>query len=263
MAVACRAAAPTQMGQSGWVVDDLFASPRLAEVYDPFDPDRSDLDAYVAIVEEFGAASVVDLGCGTGTLACRLAGRGISVVGVDPAAASLTVAGRKPDAGKVRWVHGDARAAAGLEVDLVTMTGNVAQVFVDDEDWQTTLVAIRRTLRLGGQLVFETRDPARRAWEEWTPTATWKQVQVPGVGAVESWIDVTEVGLPLVSFRTSFVFHAAGAVLTSDSTLRFRERAEVAASLTAAGCVIDDGRDAPDRPGREMVFVATAGRPPP
>ena len=245
------------------MVDALFARSRLAEVYDPLDPDRADLDAYVAMVEEFGAASVVDLGCGTGTLACRLAARGISVVGVDPAAASLAVARRKPAAEKIRWVHGDASAAAGLDADLVTMTGNVAQVFVDDEEWHATLEAIRAALGLGGRLVFETRDPARRAWEEWNRAATWQRVDVPGVGEVESWIDLTEVTLPLVSFRTRFVFHADGATLTSDSTLRFRDRTEVAASLTEAGFVIEDVRDAPDRPGREMVFVATTGLPPP
>lgn len=250
------------MRQTGRVVDALFASPRLAEVYDPLDPDRSDLDAYVAVVDEFGAARVVDLGCGTGTLACRLAGRGISVVGVDPAAASLAVARRKPHAEKVRWVHGDASAAAGLEVDLIAMTGNVAQVFAADDDWHATLAAIRACLRGGGRLVFETRDPARRAWEEWTRAATWKRVQVPGVGEVETWIDLTAVALPLVSFRTTFVFHADGAVLTSDSTLRFRDRAELTASLTSAGFVIDEVREAPDRPGREMVFVATASQPP-
>lgn len=250
------------MRQPGQVVDTLFASPRLAEVYDPLDPDRSDLEAYVAVVDEFGAARMVDLGCGTGTLACRLAGRGISVVGVDPAGASLAVARCKPHAEKVRWVHGDARAAAGLEVDLIAMTGNVAQVFAADDDWHATLGAIRASLRVGGRLVFETRDPARRAWEEWARAATWKRVQVPGVGEVETWIDLTEVALPLVSFRTTFVFHADGAVLTSDSTLRFRDRAEVTASLTSAGFVIDEVREAPDRPGREMVFVATAGQPP-
>jgi len=30
----------------------------------------------------------------------------------------------------------------------------------------------------------------------------------------------------------------------------------VTASLVAAGFVVDDVRDAPDRPGREMVFIA-------
>jgi len=34
------------------VADALFEEPRLAELYDPLDPDRSDLDAYVALATE-------------------------------------------------------------------------------------------------------------------------------------------------------------------------------------------------------------------
>jgi hypothetical protein len=52
------------------------------------------------------------------------------------------------------------------------------------------------------------------------------------------------------------VFESDGAVLTSDSTLRFRHRDEVTASLAAAGYVVDEVRQAPDRPGRELVFIA-------
>jgi hypothetical protein len=32
------------------VADAIFEEPRLAEVYDPLDPDRSDLDAYACAV---------------------------------------------------------------------------------------------------------------------------------------------------------------------------------------------------------------------
>jgi SAM-dependent methyltransferase len=249
-----------QMRQSEHVVDALFAHQRLAQLYDFFDADRRDLDLYLAMVEEFGAGRVLDIGCGTGTLACLLALRGMSVVGIDPAAASLTVARLKPGADRVRWVHGDARAATSLShVDLATMTANVAQVFVDDDEWQATLGWIRGALAAGGRLVFETRDPGRRAWEHWTRAATQQIVDVPGVGEVESWIDLTDVALPLVTFQTSFVFHDDGTLLTSLSTLRFRERAEVLDSLAAAGFVTEDIRDAPDRPGREMVFVARNG----
>jgi SAM-dependent methyltransferase len=70
------------------VPDALFDDPRLAALYDALDPDRSDLDAYVAIVDELGARRVLDVGCGTGTFACLLAQRGVEVVGLDPAGAS-------------------------------------------------------------------------------------------------------------------------------------------------------------------------------
>ncbi|CAM5415351.1 SAM-dependent methyltransferase OS=Streptomyces violarus OX=67380 GN=FHS41_000677 PE=4 SV=1 [Streptomyces violarus] len=61
---------------------------------------------------------------------------------------------------------------------------------------------------------------------------------------------------PLVTFRWTYVFASDGQVLTSESTLRFRERDEVEAELVAQGYVVDGVRDAPDRPGREFVFVA-------
>jgi ubiquinone/menaquinone biosynthesis C-methylase UbiE len=109
------------------VVDAIFAERRLAEVDDPLDPDRSDLDAYAAMVDEFGARSALDIGCGTGTFACLLAGRGLTVTAVDPAQASLAVARTKPGADLVRWVHGYATDLPPLQVELVTMTGNVAQ----------------------------------------------------------------------------------------------------------------------------------------
>ena len=245
------------------MVDPIFAEPRLAAVYDTFDGERDDLDHYEALVDEVGARSVLDVGCGTGTLACRLAGRGVAVVGLDPAHASLEVARRKPGADRVRWVHGDASAAdAALvrtgvgPVDLVTMTGNVAQVFLTDDAWAATLAAARAALRPGGALVFEVREPAREAWREWDWARSFRRAHVPGVGDVEAWVDVTGVRPPLVSFRKTFVFAADGATLTSNSTLRFRTRDEVAASLAAAGLTLDEVRDAPDRPGAELVFLA-------
>ena len=60
----------------------------------------------------------------------------------------------------------------------------------------------------------------------------------------------------LVTFRGTWVFSSDGETLTSDSTLRFRDRGEVAAALRANGYTVEDVRDAPDRPGRELVFLA-------
>lgn len=239
------------------MADAIFSERRLAEIYDPLEPDRSDLDLYLAIVDELGARSVLDIGCGTGTFACVLAERGIDVVGVDPAQASLDVAQRKPGADRVRWVPGYVTSSPPMHVDLVTMTANVAQVFLTDEDWATTLRCARDALRPGGHLVFETRDPARKAWLDWNRADTYVRTDIPGVGGVETWCDVTDVSGEHVSFRHTFVFAEDQVILASDSTLRFRSRTELDASLRSAGFMLHDVRDAPDRPGREWVYIAT------
>ena len=241
--------------------DAAFAEPRLVQIYDPMDPDRRDLDVYAAMAEEFGARSVLDVGCGTGTLACLLAARGLEVTAVDPAAASLEVARRKPGADGVRWLSTDATALPVLQVDLVTMTGNVAQVFITDEEWAATLEAARTALRPEGRLVFESRDPEKKAWLEWNRDQTYRRIVIPEAGAVQTWTDLAGVEGSLVSFRMTFVFGSDGAVLTSESTLRFRGRDELANSLAAAHLAVEEVRDAPDRPGREFVFIARrAGR---
>jgi SAM-dependent methyltransferase len=238
------------------MADAIFEDRRLAEIYDPLDPDRSDLDVYAAMADEFGVRNVLDVGCGTGTFACLLAARGIDVTGLDPAAASLDVARAKPGADRVRWLRGDAANLPPLQVDLITMTGNVAQVFLTDKEWDSVLRHAYAALRPGGRLVFETRDPARRAWLEWNRDSSQARTDIPGVGGVQTWVEVTDVRDDLVSFRSTVVFETDRAVLTSDSTLRFRHREEVTDSVISAGFVLEGIRDAPDRPGRELVFVA-------
>jgi len=241
--------------------DAIFAHPRLAEVYDVFDADRSDLDAYVAIAAEFAAehasATIVDVGCGTGNLAVRLAALGYRVIGVDPAAASLAIARSKPHAEAVTWIEGDATALSEQEppADLAVMTGNVAQVFLADEDWTGTLRAIAATLRPGGHFVFETRRPERRAWEDWAAQTAPVVREVPGGGTVEQRMEVFSVELPYVSFRYTYRF-ADDTVVTSESTLRFRERDHLEATLNESGFDVVDVREAPDRMGKEYVFIA-------
>src|SRR5262249_28734702 len=228
-------------------------APRIAGFYALFASDRSDLDLALAIITELGASSGRDLGCGTGTLAIMLARSGRDVAGVDPAGAMLDVARAKPGADRVQWLQGDATALpTDLRVDVVTLTGNAAQAIVEDADWYRTLEAVRSTLVPGGHFVFETRDPSMRAWESWNREQSYAVVE-----GVESWEEVTRVEWPLITFDATTRF-PDGTHVVATSTLRFRDRAEVETDLRSAGFTVVDLRDAPDRPGREFVFLARA-----
>jgi ubiquinone/menaquinone biosynthesis C-methylase UbiE len=196
------------------------------------------------------------VGCGTGSLAILLTTSGRQVTAVDPAAASLAVAMSKPGAASVNWLQGDATTLPALSADVALMTGNVAQVFLDDDDWSATLHGIRGALRDGGHLVFETRRPQRRAWQDWAVETGPVRRHIAGVGEVEQRMEVTEVALPYVSIRHTYTFASDGLTLRSDSTLRFRSRAEIEQTLLANGFVTLDVREAPDRSDREYVFLA-------
>lgn len=238
------------------VADEEFRHPRLAALYDALDPDRRDLDPYVDLAEELDAHRLLDVGCGTGTLALLLAERGLDVVGVDPAAASLAVARAGTGAARVHRVEGDATAVVARDRDLAVLTGNAAQGIWDDRSWSLTLGAVRAALRPGGHLALETRDPEARAWEGWTRHATSRTHEPSGVGRVTSWVEVTAVEAPLVAIRWTWAFAEDDATLTSTSVLRFRTGAELEADLQRSGLVVLDVRGAPDRPGLELVVLS-------
>ena len=164
--------------------DAAFSDPRLASIFDDLDGERNDLDLYTELIAELGARSVVDVGCGTGSLACRLAALDVDVVGVDPAEASLDVARRKPAASGVEWIHGDAESLIGRHADLAVMTGNVAQVFLDDDQWSRTLRALRSVVRVDGVFAFETREPHHWWPTSWATSELAKDVMSPELNAL-------------------------------------------------------------------------------
>lgn len=211
-----------------------FCDPRLVEVYDAECPWSRDDDFFLAIVNESSAARVLDLGCGTGRLALGMARAGHTVVGVDPARASLDAARAKPGAECITWIEGTSSGLPDDAFDVAVMTSHVAQLFVGDREWTDTLADLRRALVAGGTLAFDARDPRARAWEQWNPIDSRRLVTLAAGRSVTTWTEVTAVENGHVSFTHHYRF-PEGDELDSTAAMRFRTEDEIRASLHDAG----------------------------
>ena len=78
-------------------------------------------------------------------------------------------------------------------------------VFTGDDEWLATLRRVCSAVTPEAHVVFETRDPASSAWREWNEKRSRRTIDLPGVGAVESWVELTAVNGSLVSFRWTYV----------------------------------------------------------
>ena len=242
-------------------LDLHYVDPRLVELYDNANPRGADTDFYLQLAAELKAHTILDLGCGTGLLTRELAAIGDrQVTGIDPAAAMVALARRGLGADRVQWIEGDSRAMGRPNADLVLMTGNVAQVFLSDEAWITTLQLIHAALRPGGYLAFESRNPGARSWEGWN-RATTHTVSDSPFGPIEEWLEAGGENNGLVHLRGYNIFQSTGEVLVVDSDLRFRSLDEMTESLIKTGfsleSVFGDWSRGPFvKTSRLMVIVA-------
>lgn len=153
-----------------------FDNPKLARVYDSFNALTQDEVFWLNKIKELGVQSLIDFGCGTGLLTCRLAELGYETVGIEPAQAMMSLAKQKPSASKVKWLLGSTEQLEGQKSDLVIMTSHVAQFFLDDEEWRDLLRHIYASLNAGGCILFDSKSPLNEPWKKWGKEET-KQIK--------------------------------------------------------------------------------------
>jgi SAM-dependent methyltransferase len=215
------------------VIDDPYRDADLVALYDVDNPSGDDHAYYRALADEIDARTIIDLGCGTGLLTRSLAGPGRTVIGVDPSRTMLDYARRQPGSETVTWIHGDAAALTAVAgADLVVCTGN-AMMHIGPNELPSTLTSLARALRSDGTLGFESRNPAYREWELWTPEATYGERDTP-VGRLREWLDVTDVADGRVVFDAHNVF-PDGEDRVYTSVLFFRTAEEFATELSRTG----------------------------
>lgn len=129
-------------------------------LYDEKDYD-GECNALERMFAEFGAGriqSVLDLGCGTGSHAVRMARRGYSLTGVDASVAMLDVAERKAEAAGVslNLLAADLRSLSlGAQFDAVVMMFAVLGYQTTNEDVSRALEVVRKHLRPGGVFIAD------------------------------------------------------------------------------------------------------------
>jgi ubiquinone/menaquinone biosynthesis C-methylase UbiE len=211
-----------------------YVNSRLTAAYDSLNRTTED-DRFYQDLAAPPPKVILDMGCGTGRLASELALCGHSVTGADPAAAMLDIARRRTGGGKVAWVQSDAGSFATMtRFDLVIMTGHAFQKLLTDDEIKAALNNFARHLKPDGMLAFETRNPARREWEEWIPHLSRETVSLPDGSRVEVHNDIRSIADDLVTYETHVSFGPDDKVVGAD-TLRFVGADDLAQHLKDQG----------------------------
>lgn len=141
--------------------------PGYASVYDALYRDKDyagECDLLTRLFAQYGdgpVGSVLDLGCGTGGHAIPLAGRGLTVTGVDAAPAMLDIARGKVAAlagsgAPIDFIAGDIRMLRLNRLfDAAIMMFAVLGYQRTDGDVLSTLASVRRHLVPGGLFLFD------------------------------------------------------------------------------------------------------------
>ncbi|MEK3882582.1 class I SAM-dependent methyltransferase [Paenibacillus sp. PL2-23] len=117
-------------------------------------------------------STVVDLGCGTGSLAIPLARSGFQVYGIDLSSDMLSVARSKWDetpqqavrsrAGTIRWLQQDMREwELGEPVDAVISFCDCLNYLTEEADIEAALRRTYLALKPGGSFLFDMHPPSQ------------------------------------------------------------------------------------------------------
>lgn len=140
-----------------------YSSERAAEFYaETYDVSVSDwsgeIDFYLTVAEAACANgdSVLELACGTGRVAIRLAEAGYNVVGLDHSSPMLKISQVKSEGiDNVRWVLADMRSFKLDETfGLIIIPGHAFQNLNSPVEQVSCLKSIRQHLKAGGTLVI-------------------------------------------------------------------------------------------------------------
>jgi ubiquinone/menaquinone biosynthesis C-methylase UbiE len=219
--------------------EPLYHDAFFAQFYDIDSPWSADRTYCLNLAK--GCQSVLDLGCGTGSLAAQIARIVPRVVGVDPARGMLDVARQRDGGGLVTWIEADARhVRLGERFDLICITGHAFQCFLTREDRAAVLATIAAHLSPQGRFIFDSRNPVREEWREWTPEHSRRTLVHPQLGNIEEWHDIAfDAAIAVATYGTTYSVQATVETRRTEARIAFPPRRELDILLTDAGLRVE------------------------
>jgi ubiquinone/menaquinone biosynthesis C-methylase UbiE len=238
--------------------DVHYENPRLAAIYDADSPWSVDRDFYLNLAGT-PPQDILDMGCGTGLICNAYAAKGHHVTGADPSAAMLDVARKKLHGKEIEWVQATAQEfKSEKQFDLIIMTGHAFQVLIEDADVLAAFATMRKHLKPGGLIAFESRNPNIDWSKQWNYNML---IQLKGSSVYESrHFRSMDNGRMYFDLKYSFPDES----FTSESELRFWTRDEVGKHLAASDLLVENllgefsGKLFDEKESEEMIFLVRA-----
>lgn len=149
--------------QRKYLLDNNHVYQQFASIYDRFMthvPYGKWVDFTKKIIQKYehNPITILDLGCGTGEIAIRLAASGYRLTGVDIATDMLSCASGKAQANKVdiTWINQDIRELTGFtDIDLCISYLDVMNYIVKPCDVKKVFAHVYQSLAASGMFIFD------------------------------------------------------------------------------------------------------------
>lgn len=239
--------------------DKLYQDLNLVQFYDYDNPWFESFDVISGWIKD--SDCVLDIGCGTGTLATYLAARCKDVYAIDVSLEMLEVAKEKSSI--VKWIQGNATTfELNKKFDFIFLSGHSFQTLLNDDDRMLLLKSIKNHLKVGGSFVFDTRNPLIEEWKTWIPIDSTHYFKHPQYGVIKSWNDWTAID-KIICYQTFYQVLHTDQVWKADSKIDFPTKDQVLTLIKQAGLKISelygDWRlNKFNENSEEMIFLGTA-----
>jgi ubiquinone/menaquinone biosynthesis C-methylase UbiE len=172
--------------------------------------------------------TILDLGCGTGTLSVCLAKQGHRVIGLDRSEHMLAISQEKAQSQGVQasilWVHQNmAELELDVSVDVVLSLCDSLNYLLEEDQVRDTFRKVYEHLKPGGLFIFDVHTPHRLVYGLGDQTFTWNEEDLAYIWESE----LNRERLEVTHHLTFFVEESAGMSVQggqmSKRYLRFEE----------------------------------------